>query len=272
MTLTKQELAQFYKEGFIILRHFVETSRCEALLNIAQEHLDKRIEPIETEIGYDTRSKDYRTEVSDYTSQENEHSQALPTVRRLRQVYQRDALFKAWMHDAKIRPILEQILEDEVVITTGHHNSIMTKMPYNSHPTAWHQDRRYWRYSDDNLMSIWLALGDESADNGVLEFIPRSHTMTFSPMQFDEKEYFSQTYEGNQKLIATKTSTTLEQGDVVLFHSLLLHRANKNSTDKAKISFVYTVKGAKTKAIEGTRSAMFPEIILPKSHKDKDAF
>jgi len=269
MTLTEQELAQFHKEGFIILRHFVDTSRCEALLKIAQEHLDKKIEPIETEIGYDTRSKEYRTKVSDYTSQ-SRHSQE-PTVRRLRQVYQRDVLFKAWMEDKKIRPILQQILEDDVVITTGHHNSIMTKMPHSSSPTAWHQDRRYWRYSDDNLVSIWLALGDESAANGVLEFIPRSHTMTLSLAQFDEKEYFSQTYKANQKIIATKTSTTLEQGDVVLFHSLLLHRANKNSTDKAKISFVYTVKGSKTKAIEGTRSAMFPEIRLDKIQKDEDA-
>jgi phytanoyl-CoA hydroxylase len=271
MTLTEQELAQFHKEGFIILRHFVDTSRCEALLKVAQEHLDKQIEPIETEVGYDMRSKDYRTEVSDYTSQENKHSKAEITVRRLRQVYQRDVLFRAWMEDEEIRPILQQILKDDVVITTGHHNSIMTKMPHSSSPTAWHQDRRYWRYSDDNLVSIWLALGEESSANGVLEFIPRSHTMTLTPEQFDEKEYFSQTHQSNQKMIASKTSTRLQQGDVVLFHSLLLHRANKNRTDKAKISFVYTVKGSKTKAIEGTRSAMFPEIKLDKIQKDKYA-
>jgi phytanoyl-CoA hydroxylase len=48
----------------------------------------------------------------------------------------------------------------------------------------------------------------------------------------------------------------------VIFHSLLLHRANKNNTDKPKISFVYTVKGASTKVIEGTRSAEYKEIPL----------
>ena len=45
---------------------------------------------------------------------------------------------------------------------------------------------------------------------------------------------------------------------------LLLHSAKKNSTDKAKISFVYTVKGEKTYAIEGTRSSEYPEISLKK--------
>jgi phytanoyl-CoA hydroxylase len=197
--------------------------------------------------------------VTDYNSHAKERE---VTVRRLRQVYTRDALFQAWMQNLKIRPVLQQVLEDQVVITTAHHNSIMTKMPHYSTPTAWHQDRRYWRYSDDNLVSVWLALDDEYSQNGVLEFIPGSHTMQFSPKQFDEKEYFCEKNKENQALIATKISTDLHKGDVVLFHSLLLHRANKNSTNRPKISFVYTVKGAQTKAIEGTRSAEFPEIPL----------
>ena len=109
-----------------------------------------------------------------------------------------------------------------------------------------------------------MALDEETEQNGVLEFIPGSHKMHFKAEQFDEKEYFSETYTPNQKIIATKVSTDLEKGDVVIFHSLLLHRANKNSTDKAKISFVYTVKGEKTKANKGSRSSEFPEIILQK--------
>jgi phytanoyl-CoA hydroxylase len=50
---------------------------------------------------------------------------------------------------------------------------------------------------------------------------------------------------------------------VIIFHSLLLHRANKNETDAPKIAFVYTVKGAKTEATEGSRSSEYPEIALP---------
>ena len=261
MQLSVEQLAQFHKDGFIVLRGFLDAKRCDNILRIAQIHLDAKIEPIETEVGYDSRDKAYRTAVTDYSSHAKEEH---IIVRRLRQVYSRDALFKAWMENIEIRPILQQILDDQVVITTGHHNSIMTKMPHFSTPTSWHQDRRYWRYSDDNLVSVWLALDDEYSENGVLEFIPSSHKMHFSTEQFDEKEYFSQMNEVNKKIIATKVSTDLKKGDVVLFHSLLLHRANKNSTDKPKISFVYTVKGAKTEAIKGTRSAEFPEILLPK--------
>jgi len=261
MQLTSEQLAQFHKGGFIVLRGFLDAKMCDNILRMAQMYLDAKIEPIETEMGYDSRDKVYRTAVTDYSSHAKEEQ---IVVRRLRQVYTRDALFKAWMENEKIRPVLQQILDDQVVVVTAHHNSIMTKMPHYSTETRWHQDRRYWRYSDDNLVSVWLALDDEYSENGVLEFIPGSHTMDFTSEQFDVKEYFSQTKQENKRLIATKVSTDLQKGDVVLFHSLLLHRANKNSTNKPKISFVYTVKAAKTKALKDTRSSEFPEIVLPK--------
>jgi len=257
MILSNEQLQQFKEDGFLILRDFAGKEKCDAILDVAKVHLKHKIEPIETEIGYGGKSKEYRTDVTDYSKEEMG-----TTVRRLRQVYSRDILFKAWMEDEKLRPVLQQILNDQVVITTAHHNSIMTKMPHQSTETKWHQDRRYWRYSDDNLVSIWLALDDEFSENGVLEFIPGSHCMEFEADQFDEKEYFLEECDKNIPIIEKKVSTTLQKGDVVLFHSLLLHRANKNATDEAKISFVYTVKGASTKVIEGTRSAEYPEVIL----------
>jgi phytanoyl-CoA hydroxylase len=261
MQLSPEQLEQFNKDGYIVLRGFVDPQMCDTILEVAKEHLDQKIEPIETELGYDSRDKEYRTNVTDYSSKAKEEE---VVVRRLRQVYNRDIRFKNWMENEKIRPILEQILDDQVVITTAHHNSIMTKMPHLSTQTAWHQDRRYWRFSDDNLISVWLALDDEYSQNGVLEFIPGSHVLEYETNQFDEKEYFLEENATNQALIAKKTSTDLKKGDVVIFHSLLLHRANKNSTDKPKISFVYTVKGKNTKAIEGTRSSEFPEVELEK--------
>jgi len=261
MKLEAKQIETFREQGYLVLRGFADASLCDDILAKAKKHLKDKVEPIETELGYASQSKNHRTEVKDYSSKQDEE---VVIVRRLRQVYEREAVFIRWMEDEDLRPVLQQILEDQVVITTAHHNSIMTKMPQSSTATSWHQDRRYWRYSDDNLVSVWLALDDENDDNGVLEFIPASHKVHFSASQFDEKEYFSQTFELNKPYIAKKVSTSLKKGDVVLFHSLLLHRANKNTTKQVKISFVYTVKGSKTKAIEGTRSAEFPEIVLPR--------
>jgi phytanoyl-CoA hydroxylase len=161
----------------------------------------------------------------------------------------------------KIRPILKQLLNDEIVLTLAHHNSIMTKLPKESTRTYWHQDRRYWSFENDNLVSVWLSLGDEFLDNGLLEFIPGSHKMNFDSNRFDENSNFLDENNENIKLIKNKVSTPLKKGDVVLFHCKTLHHANKNNTENAKISFVYTVRGKNNKPLLNTRSD-FKEIEL----------
>ncbi len=245
MELTKEELESFKTQGYLVLRNFADSKQCDAILDIAKAHLKHKIPPIETESEYNDLL-----------------DSSVVTVRRLRQVYQRDSVFKKWMEDKKIRPILKQILGQSPLITLAHHNSIMTKMPQSSTQTSWHQDIRYWNFSNDQLLSVWLALDEENDENGVLEFIPQSHTMNFTADQFDQKEYFLSNYAPNQALINTKQRSKLQKGDIVLFHCKLLHRANKNSTNQAKISFVYTVKSASSKALEETRSSSYPEIHL----------
>ncbi|HHH20688.1 MAG TPA: phytanoyl-CoA dioxygenase family protein, partial [Nitratifractor sp.] len=204
------------------------------------------IEPIETEFEYIGIDKEIYKQ----------------SVRRLRQVYDRDIVFREWMENQEIRPVLRAILDEEPVLLTAHHNSIMTKLAHTSTQTCWHRDSRYWHFKGTNLVSVWLALGREYSENGVLEFIPGSHKMELREELFDEKSFFRSDLEENREIIEKKVSLELDAGDIVLFHSELLHRANANSTDEDKISFVYTVKGESVKAIEATRSSKFKEIAL----------
>jgi len=246
LELNGEQLAEFKKNGFLLIRNFYDKGKCDAIKEVAKVHLKYKIPPIETEYEY------IGIEKVEYKS----------SVRRLRQVYDRDILFREWMEYRKIRPILREVLNEEPVVVTAHHNSIMTKMAKTSTHTCWHRDSRYWHYDSKNLVSVWLALDSEYSRNGVLEFIPGSHIMNLDEDCFDEKSFFKKDFEKNKPLIAQKVSFTLEKGDIVLFSSELLHRANANITEKDKISFVYTVKGKSLNAIEGTRSSKFKEISL----------
>ena len=246
MQLSKEQIESFNENGFLLIRDFYDKDRCDAIKEIAKVHLKYEIKPIETEYEYIGIEKD------EYKK----------SIRRLRGVYDRDILFKGWMHNPKIKPILEQLLNEKPILITAHHNSIMTKMPKTSTQTCWHKDSRYWNYDKDNLLSVWLALDKENSENGVLEFIPKSHKMKFKDEQFDKKSFFRSDLEENKKIIATKVSFELNKGDIILFHSELLHRANANKSNKPKISFVYTVKGKSVNAIKGTRSAKYKEIEL----------
>jgi phytanoyl-CoA hydroxylase len=246
LKLSKEQIQEFNENGFLLIKNFLDKKSCEIIKDVAEVHLKHKIEPIESEFEYIGIDKE----------------EFKKSVRRLRQVYDRDIVFKRWMENPKIYPILKDILNEEPILVTAHHNSIMTKLSKTSTQTCWHRDSRYWSYDGKNLVSVWLALDKENSENGVLEFIPKSHKIEFPKESFDEKSFFRSDYEPNQKYIDKKVSFELNAGDIVLFHSELLHRANANMSNKDKISFVYTVKGESVKAIPDTRSSQFKEIKL----------
>lgn len=246
MHLQHKQIEMFQRDGFLLLKNFATADELDVLKQVALTHAKLSAEPIETEAQY------------------NLNTTSVPTIRRLRQLYDRDKTFALWMTLPRIRPALQQLLGDEVCLTLAHHNSLMTKMPHTSTQSDWHQDKRYWHFDNDNLISVWLALDEENKDNGVLEFIPGSHTATFSPHAFDARGFFRSDLQDNRVWIDKRTSFDLHGGDVILFHCKTLHRADKNSSDEAKLSIVYTVHGKKTHALKNSRSAAYSTIVLPK--------
>ena len=243
MLLTKEQVQSFHTNGFILLKQFADPELCDEIKELAGNHLYEMVEPIESEEEYQQRRSGTKT------------------TRRLRQVYDREPLFKAWMRNHDIRPILEQLLGETPVLLLAHHNSIMTKLPHVSTVTTWHQDIRYWHFENDNLLSVWLSLGNEYLENGLLEFIPGSHKMKFRADQFDGNAGFRDDLPENKTIIANRVHYELNKGDVVLFHAKTLHYANKNVSDEPKISFVYSLRGISNKPISGTRSDA-KEIVL----------
>jgi phytanoyl-CoA hydroxylase len=244
---TEKEIRHFGEQGFLLLRNAVDFRRCDMLREIGEVHLNHRVGPLETEAEYigDAREK-YRR-----------------TVRRLRQLHRRDILFREWMEEPVLRPLLAALLGEMPVLVTAHHNSLMTKMPGSSTETRWHRDRRYWHYADGRLLSVWLALGEENEHNGVLEFIPGSHRVEFPPEAFDEREYFREDRKENRPWIDRKVRFNLDKGDLLLFHCELLHRAGSNRSTRPKLSVVHTVRAVGNPPLPGTRSALYPEISLP---------
>ena len=241
------QVREFEEKGYLLFRGAVDPERCDAIREISEVHLRHRIPPVELEseyIGID-------------------HEPYRRTIRRLRQVYRRDILFREWMEEPAIRPLLARLLGEMPILVTAHHNSVMTKMPATSTRTRWHRDQRYWHYRDRRLLSVWLALGREDNQNGVLEFIPGSHRMEFPPEAFDEKEFFRDDYVPNREWIDKRESFVLEKGDLILFHASLLHQAGSNGSDTPKFSLVYTVRAAGNLSLEGTRSSLYEEIPLP---------
>jgi phytanoyl-CoA hydroxylase len=138
----------------------------------------------------------------------------------------------------------------------------MTKQPEFSSDTGWHQDIRYWSFTRPELVSVWLALGAETLDNGCLHLIPGSHRMTFERHRFDEDLFFRPDLPENSHLISTKIAAELSPGDVLFFHGRTFHAASRNFTPNPKFSVVFTVRPADNPPLPGTRSASMPELLI----------
>nr|WP_314355425.1 phytanoyl-CoA dioxygenase family protein [uncultured Achromobacter sp.] len=249
--LHDDQIAVLRQQGFVVARQFADPHRVAALRALAERHLQDHVAPIE-----------YEADLRYPGAPASREAQGGLTVRRLLNAYARDPLFAQWATDPAIGQWLARYFGEPAVLSTVHHNCVMTKHPAYGSLTGWHQDIRYWSFSDTDLVSCWLALVPESSGNGGLSFIPGSHTASFAPEQFDEQKFFRENVPQNADWIARAVSPTLEAGDVVFFHCRTLHAAPGNRSDRVKLSLVHTYHPASCHPIAGTRSASQPDVPL----------
>jgi len=138
----------------------------------------------------------------------------------------------------------------------------MTKNPAFSSATSWHQDIRYWSFQKPELISTWLALGQEHEENGCLLLVPGSHRIDFRREQFDDALFFREDLAENRDILKGRVAAELDEGDMLFFHCRLLHSAGRNRTGLIKFAAVFTYHSTGNRPLPGTRSASLPEILL----------
>ncbi len=246
-----EEVEQFSREGYVIARNIAdETLRLE-MQRVTLEGLGREIGPLE-----------YEADLHYPGAPESRDMPGGRTVRRLKNALGRHPAFCEWLAQPSLVNRLRQLLGPELVIPLAHHNCIMTKQPEFSSDTGWHQDIRYWSFTRPELVSVWLALGPETKQNGCLRLIPGTHRMTFERHRFDDDLFLREGVAENVPLIESQIPAELEPGDVLFFHCRTFHAASRNYTPDPKFSVVFTVRPADNPPLPGTRSASMPELLI----------
>nr|WP_231378477.1 phytanoyl-CoA dioxygenase family protein [Bordetella sp. FB-8] len=260
------QIALLREQGFVVVRGFADAATVSALRDISLRHLEQAIEPIE-----------YEADLRYPGAPASRQAAGGHTARRLLDAYGRDPLFAQWAASPRIaqwlaayfglaRPGLARpgLARPGLapVLSTVHHNCVMTKHPAYGSLTGWHQDIRYWSFSAPELVSCWLALGRETAENGGLFFLPGSHAAGFGSEQFDQSKFFLPDPPANRDWIARAVCPTLEPGDAVFFHCLTLHAAQRNASNAVKLSLVHTYYPGSVRPLPGSRSASRPGVPL----------
>lgn len=248
---SEAEVAQFGRDGYQIVRGMVSAGACARMRDIAERNLAAMVPPLE-----------YEAETRYPGAPPSLEAPGGRTVRRLLHAYGRDAVFRDWATAAPVAVRLRQLLGPHVALAQAHHNCVMTKNPGYSSETHWHQDIRYWSFQQPDLVSVWTALGREHVGNGCLRVLPGTHRMVFTPEQYDGDLFLRPGHPVNRELIATQQTVELDTGDVLFFHSRLLHAAGDNRSNETKFSLVATYHAAANRPRKGARSASLPDIPL----------
>ncbi len=239
------------ERGYVVVPGFVPSASLTDLNRAARAQLAARVQPFELEADLK-----YPGAPPSFTAVGG------ATVRRLLDAYVRAPEFARCATAPAVCGWMDAYFGEEVLMSRAHHNCLMTKHPLYGSLTGWHRDIRYWSFERDDLVSVWLALGEETVDNGALWFVPGSHRAALAADRFDEAKFFRTDRSDNAELLAKAESPPLAPGDAVFFHCNTLHSAGKNQSDAVKFSLVYTYHGRSNAARAGTRSTSKPEVEL----------
>jgi len=239
-----EEIEHFTRDGYQVVRGLVPAEACASMLKLAERDLHDATDPVEFEA--DTHYPG---------SPSSRDAPGGRTVRRLLQAYARAPVFREWATAPSIVVRLRQLLGAQIVLSQAHHNCVMTKDPRYSSLTNWHRDIRYWSYERPELVSVWLALGEERPDNGCLMLLPGSHMMAFEADRLDAKQFLRTDVAENTQLLKTQVYAELKPGDVLFFHCRLFHAASRNNSPRTKFSAVFSYHALDNQPLPGSRSA-----------------
>ncbi len=247
-----EELADFEQHGFVIARQLADAQVCREMLECTRATLAAPFGPVE-----------YEADLHYPGAPGSRAATGGNTIRRLKEVHGRHPIFTRFVSQPSLVRRLQQLLGPQVVMPLAHHNCVMTKQPRYSSETGWHQDIRYWSYERPELISVWLALGRETPENGCLYLIPGTHTLPVSRDRLDDALFLRTDLAENALLISQKVPAELDPGDVLFFHCRTFHAAGRNQTSETKFSAVFTFRPADNPPKPGSRSAAMPELLLP---------
>jgi phytanoyl-CoA hydroxylase len=216
--LTPHQIADYHRDGFLIVKNFLSAAEVDKLYRIATE--DDTMRKHAFDLNDQTGKK---TKLSLWYTPGNDSYGLLTKSRR--------------MVDSA------NLLMDGEAPVCHFHSKLMQKEPKVGGAWEWHQDYGYWYKNEfllpDQMISIMIAITEANKANGCLQVIKGTHKMGRIEHGFaGEQVGASQHYVDLALKTMEHVYVELNAGDALLFHSNLLHRSEANTSDKPRWSLI----------------------------------
>jgi len=132
------------------------------------------------------------------------------------------------------------------------HDQLFCKPAKDGGVVAWHQDYSYWtRTVPMAHLTCWIGLDDATADNGCLQYIPKSHNWNLLPITglAGRMDAIREVLSDEQMAAFKPVAIELKKGECAFHHPLLIHGSQENRTERPRRATVINV------VRDGVRSA-----------------
>jgi ectoine hydroxylase-related dioxygenase (phytanoyl-CoA dioxygenase family) len=104
----------------------------------------------------------------------------------------------------------------------------------------WHQDSFYFPFDRAPQVGLWLAVTEATLENGCLWVLPGSHREPVHEHVPDRRPHANVGYvEIVDHDFAEEVPVLLQPGDLLVFHSHLMHRSKDNASSGLRAAMVY---------------------------------
>ena len=218
MKLTDEQIAQYHKDGYILVKGFCSKQETDKLYKVAleDEAMSKNAMDMNDQSGM-------KTKLSLWFKPGND-------------------VFGYLTRSEKMVNAVGQLLDGEAPVC-HFHSKLMQKEPKVGGAWEWHQDYGYWYKNQfmfpDQLISVMVALTEANKQNGCLQVTKGTHKLGRVNHGFAGEQV------GADMVIVENALKTMElvyceiePGDALFFHSNLLHRSAANLSDKPRWSII----------------------------------
>lgn len=218
MKLSKEQIKDFQKDGYLIVKNFCSQPELEKLYSTATG--DAFIQENALDLNDGTGKK---TKLSLWFTPGNN-------------------VFGYLTRSEKMVGAVGQLIASDAPVC-HFHSKLMQKEPRVGGAWEWHQDFGYWYKNQfifpDQLLSVMVALTKANKENGCLQVIKGSHKMGRLNHGFSGEQVGADMVMVNNALKSMElVYCELEAGDALFFHSNLLHRSEANLSDFPRWSII----------------------------------
>ena len=245
--LTAEQLAEYEREGYLLLRSLFDREEMQTLLNYARG--------------------DQALAASAY-----DRKDATGAATRLALWnHPTEDMYGLFSRSPRIVDRMEQLLGGEVY---HYHSKMMLKEPYVGGAWEWHQDYGYWYHNGclfPLMASCLIAVDRANRENGCLQVIPGSHLMG----RIEHGKTGEQTGADMERVDAALARMKLvyieaEPGDALFFHCNLLHRSDQNRSPNPRWSLICCYNAARNDPYKESRHPRYTPLATVSDSAIKD--